>query len=205
MVNKMLIVIGTLNRAKTEGFKKAVDTISKNINDPLWNTIEYNSVETSSGVSSRPLSTDEMINGAINRARDALKKVPNADFSVGMEGGVYTNSFGTYLGAWIAIIKNSQNTTNHKEEIGLGCSAFIEIPKDFAERLNNGEEMGPLMQELMNDKNNNIRHSNGTSGVLTSDLYTRNMEFEHATICAFAKFLNPQMYKGDYFRKKDSK
>ena len=69
------------------------------------------------------------------------------------------------------------------------------LPKDFEYRINNGEELGPIMQKLMNDDKNLIRHNEGAGGVLSDGLYTRVMEFEHATRCALVKFVSKDWYR----------
>jgi inosine/xanthosine triphosphatase len=105
-----------------------------------------------------------------------------------MEGNVHSNSHGMFLGDWVAIIdKNGK--------IGLGQSASIELPKHIEEKINSGEELGPIIQELMKDDKDTIRHNEGTNGILTNGLYTRVKEFEDATRCALARFVNPDWYK----------
>ena len=183
----MLIAIGTTNAAKNIGFKK--------IASDIWPDVEYTSIETDSNISAQPLTLDETILGAINRANYALQKVPNAIYGVGMEGGVFRNTYGMFLGGWVVIV-------DRKGVTGIGSSAFVQVPEDFAYRLDNGEEMGIITQELSKDDKNNIRHSIGTAGILTGQLYIRSQEFEDATKCALAKLLNPQFYSGEYFKKK---
>ena len=45
-------------------------------------------VSVPSGVTGQPLSADETLHGAIQRARGALAAVPGADIGLGLEGGV---------------------------------------------------------------------------------------------------------------------
>jgi len=176
----MKIAIGTMNKAKNA----AVQNIIKLV----WNDADFYPIETDSGISSQPLSDEESIKGAINRAKQALIKT-NADYGIGLEGGVRTiHNYGMFLHGWVAII--DKNGT-----IGLGQSASIELPKHIEERINNGEELGPIIQELMKDDKDTIRHNEGTNGILTNGLYTRVKEFEDATRCALARFVNPEWYK----------
>ena len=51
-------------------------------------TFEVETVSVASGVSDQPLSDDETLRGARNRARAAMERVPDADAWVGLEGGV---------------------------------------------------------------------------------------------------------------------
>jgi inosine/xanthosine triphosphatase len=182
----MIIAIGTKNNAKVQGFT----TIAKLV----WSDASFELTETESGISKQPLSVEEMIAGAINRAKHASSIISGSDYSAGIEGGVFRNNYGTFLGGWVALLRRDG-------VLGLGSSAFVEVPKDFAARLYSGEEMGPITTQLFNDHDNIIRHSNGTSGILTNNLYTRSKEFEDATRCALAKFVSPEYYSGTKFKK----
>ena len=52
--------------------------------------IEVLSTTAESGVEEQPFSDEDTRAGAINRAHDAAERLPEADFWVGMEGGVDT-------------------------------------------------------------------------------------------------------------------
>ena len=175
----MKIAIGTLNKAK--------NTAVENIIRLVWKDAEFISVETDSDISSQPLSDEDAIKGAINRAKQALDNT-DADYGFGLEGTVNSNKYGMFLHGWAAIIDKNGN-------IGLGQSASIEIPGRIAHRINAGEELGPIIQELMKDDKNIIRHNEGAGGILTNGLYTRVDEFEDAIRCALAKFVNPEWYR----------
>lgn len=172
------IAIGTENQAKI----KAVENIIKSI----WPDAQFSHHKTDSMISAQPLSDEEAIKGAINRARQALND-GNADYGIGLEGTVDSNSHGMFLHGWVAVIDKDDN-------VGLGQSASIQLPKNIENRINNGEELGPIMQQLMKDDKNTIRHNEGTNGILTNGLYSRVKEFEDATRCALARFVNKDGY-----------
>ena len=175
----MKIAIGTLNKAKNAAVQNVVNSV--------WSDAEFISIETDSGISSQPLDDEETIKGAINRAKHALSKT-DAEYGIGLEGGVHSTKHGMFLHGWVAIIDKNHN-------IGLGQSASIQLPKKIEERILNGEELGPIIQELMKDDKDTIRHNEGTNGILTNGLYTRVKEFEDATRCALAKFVSKDWYK----------
>lgn len=50
-----------------------------------------------SGISDQPMTEEETSRGAINRAKEALRKNSNADFGVGIEVGYHPNKKGDYL------------------------------------------------------------------------------------------------------------
>lgn len=177
----MRIAIGTLNKAKTEAVK--------NIIEKVWPGSQYFSVQTDSKIRAQPLSDEEGIEGAINRANQALEKFSlEVDYGIGLEGTVDTNKYGMFLSGWVAII-------NKKGEVGIGCSGKVLMPEYLKQKLDQGNELGPIVQNLLNDPENKIRHSSGTNGLLTNNLYTRVREFEDATLCALGKFVAPKIYQ----------
>ncbi|MBN2880810.1 DUF84 family protein [Candidatus Woesearchaeota archaeon] len=172
----MKIAIGSENQAKN----KAV----KDVFDKLYENVEYIPLKTDSKIREQPLSDNEAITGAINRAKEAIK-VSDADFGIGLEGTVNTNKHGMFLSGWVAIIDKSGTT-------GIGSSGHILIPKQIEERINNGEELGPIIHELAKD--DTIRQTVGTGGILTKNLLTRDGEFREAIKSALAIFRSPEYY-----------
>ena len=175
----MKIAIGTLNKAKNEAVQNVIRKV--------WPQAQYFSTKTSSNIKEQPLTDEEGIEGAINRANHALQLIPEADYGIGLEGTVDTNKYGMFLSGWVAIIDREGKTS-------IGCSGKVLMPDYLASRLIQGEELGLIVQEYLNDTNNEVRHSSGTNGLLTNNLYTRVREFEDATLCALAKFVSPEIY-----------
>ena len=176
----MEVVIGSTNQAK-------IDAVSA-VFDSAFSSVRFTSLKAESGISDQPMTDEESIQGSINRADDALKQRPDADYAVGLEGNVAMIAGRMLLNGWVAI--RSQDGG-----LGLGRSGGVVLPKSIQDRLEQGEELGPLVQSLMNDEQNTARHSSGTNGILTDGLYTRVDEFTHATQCALAPFVRPDMYR----------
>lgn len=176
----MKIIIATENKAKIQ----ATTEIFKEV----YGDVEIANEKFSSDVSDQPMSEEEGIQGAINRAQHARAKYPELDFAIGLEGYADTNKFGMFLAGAVAIINNSG-------EIGIGTSAKMLVPDFIKTKLEAGMELGPLIQALMNDVDNTIRHYDGTCGILTKGLYNRVEEFKDATKCALARFQSPEFYK----------
>lgn len=175
----MKIAIGTLNKAKVQAVKEVVKKV--------WKEAEFTAIETESGVSKQPSSDEEGIKGAINRAKNAMKKV-SADYGIGLEGSIEENKHGMFLGGWVAII-------DKKGKTGIGSSGKVLLPKKIQEKIKAGEELGPLMQGIIKDETNEIRQTIGTNGILTNNLYNRVEEFKDATRCALAIFISPEFYE----------
>jgi len=157
----MIISVGSKNPAKIA----AVEAVFKDY------TNEIVSVDTDSGVRAQPLSDDETIKGAVNRAKAAVKEF-NADIGIGLEGGVHKTETegGLFLCNWGALKANGM------EPIIAG-GARVPLPTEIAERLLEGEELGPVMDEYA--KKQNIRKKEGAVGVFTNGRVDRAEMFAH--------------------------
>ncbi len=176
----MKIIICTENKAKILAIEEVFGR--------LWLNAEMIGEKFSSDVSDQPLTEEEGIEGAINRAKNAKSRYPKADYYVGMEGYVDTNKYGMFLAGIVAII-------DQDGKIGIGASAKMQLPVFIQKRIEAGEELGPLVKELMNDTEGNIRQHDGTNGVLSKGLYTRVDGFKDATKCALARFQSPEFFE----------
>ncbi len=165
----MIINVGSTNKTKINAVRNVVKL--------FFDEVIINGVSVNSGVSDMPLSDDETINGAVNRAINAKE---NADIGVGIEGGISEVNNELFLCAWVAV-------TNGKKT-GIACTTRIKLPSMIANELRNGRELGPLMDELTNLRD--VKHNSGTIGLLTNNLISRTKSFEDAIICAFSQLTN---------------
>lgn len=178
----LIIAVGSQNQAKNLAVRTAFERAFVSL------SVKTEGYDVESGVADQPVTDEESIRGAINRARGALAKCATANYGVGLEGNTVTIADTMYLHGWVAIIKNGQNTP------GIGHSSGIELPKNLKEGIEAGGELGPLLQEMLQDTDNIIRHTQGTNGILSSGLYTREQEFIDATTVALARFVTPELY-----------
>lgn len=174
------VAVGTENKAKLQ----AVESVFKTV----FGDVIIEGIAAKSGISEQPLTDEESIRGAINRADGALKQVQTAEYGVGLEGNVVETSGHMFLRGWVAI-------KNRSGDIGLGHSGGLQLPEVIRAQINDGKELGPLLQEMLDDKDNRVRHTLGTNGVLTDGIYTRVDEFTHAAQCALARFIKADLYK----------
>ncbi len=87
------IVVGTKNPSKLSAVKIAVDklfplTSASNADSEQKLSHTIVGVDVPSGVDPQPKSAEETLTGAKNRAMAALKEVPDADYGIGLEGGL---------------------------------------------------------------------------------------------------------------------
>lgn len=183
MINtsSIIIAVGSKNQAKNKAVEAAFSKAFTNIS--------VQGFEVESGISDQPITDEESIQGAINRAKGALDQLSDARFGVGLEGNTVTILGKMYLHGWVAIIERGNNVP------GIGHSSGLELPENLKRGIENGQELGPLLQGMLNDDDNVIRHTQGTNGILSAGLYTREQEFIDATTVALARFVSPELYK----------
>ncbi len=147
----MKIVVGSTNPAKVQAV----------IN--IYKEAEVISLQVESGVSEQPFSDEETMNGAVNRARNCLLE-KGADIGIGLEGGVVKMERGLFVCNWGAMATKDGN-------IFIAGGARIPLPGMIADRLEDGEELGPVMDDFT--KKANIRKKEGAIGVFTNERITR--------------------------------
>lgn len=165
----MKFVIGTKNKAKVS----AVEGWANKYLD--LGEFEVIGVDVESGIADQPMSNEESLEGAINRAKNALLMEESAEYGVGLEGGVYYLSDRMFLNGWVAIVDKAGN-------VGVGSSQSIELPVSIRKRIEAGEELGPIMHSL---HDRDVRNLEGAFGILTNNQITRSFSFENALICAW--------------------
>ncbi|GHH97331.1 DUF84 family protein [Neobacillus kokaensis] len=155
----MRVIIGSKNPAKIEAVKNSFTN----------QYIELSSLDIPSGVSDQPLSDEETIKGAINRAAGALRE-GSGDIGIGLEGGVQETNHGLFICNWGALAAKGL------EPIIAG-GARILLPEEIAARLRTGEELGPVMEDYAKKKN--VSKQEGAVGVFTNGLVNRAEMFTH--------------------------
>jgi inosine/xanthosine triphosphatase len=172
----MKIAVGTLNPVKVT----AVTTMFQRV----WPEAEIVPVSVPSGVSAMPMTDAETIAGARNRAV-AARAVLDADFGVGLEGGVHQEIFGLALQGWVVVVDGDGRE-------GIGGAARIPLPEHIAQRVRSGEELGHVMDDVLG--NHNTKQKGGAVGALTHGLVLRQGTFAIAVAYALAPFVSPELY-----------
>ncbi len=174
----MKIIVGSNNRVKINSVKQA---FSKAFSDVLF---EVEGANSESGVPDQPVGDSETFSGALNRANFIFKKLPNADFWVGIEGGIEIDKEGDMEAfAWVYI-----KSLNLK---GKAKTANFYIPKEVSKLVNEGHELGHA-DDMVFGKSNS-KQSSGSVGILTKGLLNRTEYYEQAVLLALIPFLNPKL------------
>ena len=93
----MKVVVASRNPAKIQAVQ---DAFRLQFPDTL---LAIDAVDAESGVSDQPVGDEETRRGAINRAVNAAAAVPDADYWVGLEGGIETVDQELMAYAWMVI------------------------------------------------------------------------------------------------------
>ncbi|EGX96837.1 NTPase [Cordyceps militaris CM01] len=150
----------------------------------------FEAVSTESGVAVQPLSDEETLRGAVNRARNARALAPAAEYWVGLEGGVQHAVDGgeeVLAFAWIAVL--------HRDgSLGRARTATFFLPRETTRLLRDGLELGDADNVLHGRTNS--KHETGTVGILTGDVVTRRSYYAEAVVLALIPFKNKQLTFG---------
>ncbi|TKX53087.1 DUF84 family protein [Halorubrum sp. SP3] len=133
--------------------------------------VAIESVPVDSGVSEQPTGHAETIAGAENRAVAVLDAEPRDrdaapddgatyDLGVGIEGGVagFDGADGRYLIMWAAVTDG--------DRVGRAAGPSLALPGDVAARIDDGEELGPVMDGLLGT--DGVATRGGAAGALTN-------------------------------------
>lgn len=173
----MKVAVGSTNPVKIEAARSIIERI--------WPDAVIVGVDVHSGVRAMPMSDGECQIGARNRA-EAARLATTADLGIGIEGGVHEENGQLMLTAWAVIVNGSGLE-------GLGGSGRIPIPQFIAERVRSGEELGHVMDDLLNE--NNIKQKGGAVGAFTAGLVLRQEALAVGVAYALAPFVAPDLYR----------
>ncbi|HEX8227444.1 MAG TPA: inosine/xanthosine triphosphatase [Candidatus Saccharimonadales bacterium] len=142
-------------------------------------------ISVASGVSEQPSSDSETYQGALNRATNASTAAPDADFWVGLEGGIEVKNSDMESFAWM-IVRGPDGL------VGKGRTATFFLPPKVAELIHEGKELGEA-DDIVFGKTNS-KQANGAVGLLTHDVIVRSGYYTEAIIFALIPFKNKSLY-----------
>jgi inosine/xanthosine triphosphatase len=174
------IIVASKNPAKINA---AVDGFKRMFPQVDW---DVRGVNAASGVSDQPLSDEETLQGAVNRARQAKLLEPEADYWVGMEGGIETKDGAMEAFAWMVVLS--------RQRIGKARTASFQLPPKVAELVQEGYELGHA-DDMVFGKTNS-KQANGAVGLLTGDVVDRSGLYAQAVILALVPHKNEELYPG---------
>ncbi|KAJ3140420.1 hypothetical protein HK101_003502 [Irineochytrium annulatum] len=150
----MICAVGSTNRAKLASVEQALAKVFSEAAD----RVDVRGCAVASGVRDQPTSDQETMQGAIARAKAAMAAVPDADFGVGIEGGVQEIAGKWFESGWVAVV-------DAKGKTGLGTSARYQLSEGIMRRIKAGEELADIMDDMTGTQD--VRHNAGAMGSLS--------------------------------------
>ena len=174
--DKMHIIVASRNPAKVRSVEAAFAS-----RFPAA-ALKISAVEVESEVSAQPRSDEETRCGAHNRVRNARLAHPQADFWVGLEGGIETRGEHLMAFAWMAVQGRSGEASEAR-------SVTLPLPPAVGDLLESGLELGEANDRVFATQNS--KQQGGAYGLLTDDLYTREGIYTQTVIIALIPHVNP--------------
>jgi non-canonical (house-cleaning) NTP pyrophosphatase len=198
----MLVVLGSRRGPKL----RALEAVLRELGGKFA-AAEVVAREAESGVRETPLQRDEIMRGAWNRAEAIRALVPDANFLVGMEGGLHIADCGLRIADFERFrseegnpqseIRNPQwgwlenwACVSDGRRTYFGCGGSVPLPEAIIrEVVERGRSLAEVIDQLSGKQD--VRSSEGTWGILTGGRITREAVFRRALLNAFAPFYSP--------------
>lgn len=172
------VVVGSKNPVKLgctrEAFSQAFGKIGR-----------VEGVDALSDIPAQPRSEEETLLGAKNRVSHAKTLVPEADYWVGIEGGVDEDPQGMYAFAWIYLLHRSGKSSQSK-------TGTFYLPPPVVTLIQGGMELGHADDLVFQAQNS--KQQGGSVGLLTHGLITREAYYQQAMVLALIPYLNESLY-----------
>lgn len=170
---KVWVVVASQNPVKQEAVRRAFRRAFPQA------VLRVEGVAVPSGVSAQPVGDAETRRGARQRAERARQAVPQADFWVGLEGGVAWQGEDLFSFAWVAVLRNDGVW-------GEARTAAFALPPRVVAFLREGLELGEADDRVFGEHNS--KQKMGAVGLLTDGLIDRTTLYEHALVLALIPY-----------------
>lgn len=176
--NLKTIVVASHNPVKVAA---ALQGFQKMFPDTCFKAVP---VSVASGVADQPMTDAETLAGARNRVRNATVQHPDADFWIGIEGGVEPHDGELTSFAWIVVRSGEME--------GKARSGVFFLPPAVAQLVAQGMELGDADDVVF--KKQNSKQETGAIGLLTHNVVDRRQLYEQAVVLALVRFWNEALY-----------
>ncbi|MGB5292363.1 MAG: inosine/xanthosine triphosphatase [Lysobacterales bacterium] len=171
----MKIIVSSHNPVKIAAVRKAF------LSRFPSSDIELTPVSVPSGVPDQPMSDQVTLQGARNRVNNAKTNYPDADYWVGMEGGLDLFDGHLMAFAWMVI-------GGSKDRISETRTATLPLPPRVQELVIGGLELGDANDQVFSTLNS--KQGGGAYGLLTDGLMTRESIYTQTLILALVPFVH---------------
>jgi len=172
------VVIASKNPVKIAAVKEGFERMFPS------QSFDFEGIGVASGVNDQPMTHRETLQGAINRSENAKKEKPNADYWVGVEGGIEKMDGNGEAFAWIYVLSTSLS--------GKGKTGSFFLPKKVMDLVDRGMELGDADDLVFGQSNS--KQKGGAIGLLTNNVMTRQSLYVPGVIMALIPFVNEAFY-----------
>ena len=145
---------------------------------------EITAVSVPSKVHGQPRSRAETLQGALNRTDGAANLVQEADYWVGIEGGLEEMDGEMAVFAWVVV--------RSRDLMGKSQTGSFSLPRKVTNLIKQGIEMGAADDVIFNTRNSGQKE--GAVGILTGNVIDRTEFYLHAIMLALVPFKNIDLY-----------
>lgn len=174
------LVVASQNPVKVEATRRGFASMFPSL------AFHLHPVAVPSGVRPQPLSDAETLQGALNRTQHAAQLVPQADYWVGIEGGVEERQGSMEAFAWIVVF------TPHL--LGKSRTGTFSVPEEVAVLIRQGHELAVAVEEIY--QQSQVQSTTGAVGVLTEGVIDRVQLYAHAIVLALVPFKHAERSRG---------
>lgn len=172
------VIVGSTNPVKIASVRDAFQ-------QALYQQATVQGARVLSGVPDQPFSDQDTLLGARNRAHNARTQHPEADFWIGIEGGVEERQGQFEAFGWVCVLNAVRQSTAR--------SATFPLPPSVGARLTRGEELGPVIDQLFDEENS--KQKGGAVGLLSRELISREDLYYQPIVLALLPFMQPELYR----------
>ena len=177
----MKVNVGSKNPQKVEAVREVF------LDFPEYSNAEVFGMVVDTGVHKQPKSIEEVVSGAMNRARESFK---GCDLSVGLESGLMKvpNTKSGYMEITMCAIYDGK--TFH-----IGGSSSFEYPKAMIDLVfSKGYEIDQAAKEAGFTEEEDIGINQGVIGHISRGRLNRKGHAKQAVLTALVHLLNPEHY-----------
>lgn len=171
----MKIVVGSRNPVKLGAAKQAFGALFPGA------SLEVIAIDVDSGADDQPDSDEATRQGARTRALNSRQAEPDADFWVGLEGGVEIIDEQLMAFAWMSV-------QGRIGDVSEARSTTLPLPPAVKELIIGGMELGKANDCVFSTVNS--KQAGGAYGLLTDGLFTREGIYAQTLIMALIPFVN---------------
>ncbi|MGD0729268.1 MAG: inosine/xanthosine triphosphatase [Candidatus Micrarchaeaceae archaeon] len=173
MVN---VIVASNNKAKIDA--------TRLIFSQYFHDLKISNATVESGVHQQP-TNDDVFKGAEQRALALIQTDANADFSVGIEGGIIK-----YFNRWFQL--DCVCIINKTGQVSFGNASSFELPNSIVAELQKGKELSVVVDELLG---RNDTREIGIINYLSKGQMDKTKHLAEGVLMALLPLINEQLFK----------